>query len=192
MHPVVPFLRVPPLETPWGRSLAPQLCAVKSGQRVTVVDSCRQTGAPYRASAMATEDSEHENVCSLILALTAFGNVTSESLGERFFDTGSKLIVLCVLSGGESTPRELGQVTRLSTSGVTRLLDRMEDTGWIRRRYGADPDDRRNVHVVLSAKGRRQTAAVVAQIGASLARNRAVVTNLRSALEPFNHSDHGW
>jgi DNA-binding MarR family transcriptional regulator len=61
----------------------------------------------------------------------------------------------------------------------------MEDSGWIRRRYGADPDDRRNVHVVLSAKGRRETASLVAEIGGSLARNRSVVSNLRTALEPF-------
>lgn len=134
---------------------------------------------------MVAKRTEHGEVCALMLALTAFGNVASDSLPDGIFDMRSSLIAFCALARGESTPRELAERTRLTTSGVTRLLDRMEDQGWIRRQYGADVDDRRSAHIRLTPKGRRQTVKLMAGIAASLNANQPVVVGLRDALEPF-------
>lgn len=120
------------------------------------------------------------------MALTDFGNVASAGLGDSVFDMRSTLIALCLLDRGpEPTPTDLQRQTRLSTSGVTRLLDRMEEAGWIRRRYGANVEDRRHVHIALTAGGRRQIKAMVAAIEESLQANQPVLEALRTALEPF-------
>jgi DNA-binding MarR family transcriptional regulator len=42
---------------------------------------------------------------------------------------------------GEASQTELAEVLRIEPSGIVRLLDRMERSGWIRR--DADPGDRR-------------------------------------------------
>ncbi|MEU0540131.1 MarR family transcriptional regulator [Nocardia sp. NPDC005978] len=52
---------------------------------------------------------------------------------------------------------DLAGQTRLSTSGVTRLVDRLERNGFVRRE--ADPTDRRSSYAVLTEAG----AASVAQ-----------------------------
>ena len=51
------------------------------------------------------------------------------------------------------TPSQLLRSVVLSSGGMTNRLDRLEQAGWIVRE--ADPDDRRGVMVVLTAKGRK-------------------------------------
>ncbi|TQS19740.1 MarR family transcriptional regulator [Microbispora sp. KK1-11] len=51
--------------------------------------------------------------------------------------------------GGAMTPGELGRRTGLTTGPTTRLIDRLEQAGYVRR--APDPDDRRKVIVELVA-----------------------------------------
>ena len=46
---------------------------------------------------------------------------------------------------------ELSQAVLFTTSGLTRLIDRMEASGWVER--GRSPDDRRGVSATLTAAG---------------------------------------
>jgi len=57
------------------------------------------------------------------------------------------------------TPGRLAASVMLSTGGMTKRLDRMEQAGLIERR--PDPDDRRGVLVGLTRHGRRTIDAVV-------------------------------
>lgn len=50
------------------------------------------------------------------------------------------------------TPTELSQATMLTSGAMTNRLDRLETAGLVRR--DRNPDDRRGVHVVLTARGR--------------------------------------
>jgi DNA-binding MarR family transcriptional regulator len=52
---------------------------------------------------------------------------------------------------------ELANRILFSKSGLTRVVDRMEEEGLVRRER--PPGDRRAVHVVLTAKGRRELEA---------------------------------
>ncbi|UFS93858.1 MarR family winged helix-turn-helix transcriptional regulator [Nocardia huaxiensis] len=54
---------------------------------------------------------------------------------------------------------DLAVQTNLSTSGVTRLVDRLERNGFVRRE--ADPKDRRSSYAVLSATGATRVARVL-------------------------------
>jgi len=51
--------------------------------------------------------------------------------------------------GGAMTPGELGRRTGLTTGPTTRLIDRLEQAGYVRR--APDPDDRRKVIIELVA-----------------------------------------
>lgn len=50
------------------------------------------------------------------------------------------------------TPTELTRATMLTSGAMTNRLDRLEKAGLVRRER--NPDDRRGVHVVLTAEGR--------------------------------------
>ena len=61
---------------------------------------------------------------------------------------------------GPATPSQLADRLALARSTVSRLLERLEGEGWIRRR--PDPDDGRSCQVVLTATGRRTADQVLA------------------------------
>jgi DNA-binding MarR family transcriptional regulator len=54
---------------------------------------------------------------------------------------------------------DLATQTALSTSGVTRLVDRLERSGLVRRT--SSPDDRRSVHAVLTPEGAQRLRQVL-------------------------------
>ncbi len=59
------------------------------------------------------------------------------------------LIVLC--TGEASTPQEVSRLIGVDPGAVTRLIDRLEAKGFVRRK--ADPDDRRATRLELTAAG---------------------------------------
>lgn len=74
--------------------------------------------------------------------------------------------VLFVLYDSEGKRRlsELADAVYISRSGLTRLLDRLEKRGWLRRED--DPTDRRGVYAVLTDSGKeelRRTWAIYSQ-----------------------------
>ncbi|MCL6441557.1 MAG: MarR family transcriptional regulator [Thermoleophilum sp.] len=62
------------------------------------------------------------------------------------------LAALATAEGQMLRPRELLDHVRLSKSGLTRLVDRLEEAGLVER--ARCPKDRRGHHVVLTAAGR--------------------------------------
>ena len=64
------------------------------------------------------------------------------------------LLHLAEVDGERLRMRELADAVLLSKSGLTTLVDRMEEAGLVRREI--PPGDRRSIDVVLTAKGRRR------------------------------------
>ena len=64
---------------------------------------------------------------------------------------------------GHTRPRQLIERTALSSSGVSQLLDRLENTGLVRRRTG-EPPDRRAVTVELTPTGRQHLERQLASV----------------------------
>jgi MarR family transcriptional regulator, lower aerobic nicotinate degradation pathway regulator len=75
--------------------------------------------------------------------------------------------LLGVLRDREPTMQELARLLGLDKSSVTGLVDRAEKRGLVRRT--PSPDDRRAVHVRLSASGRRLVTDVVGAFRADIA-----------------------
>lgn len=61
---------------------------------------------------------------------------------------------------GGMNPKQLCENVALTSGGMTSRLDRLEEAGWIARQ--PDPNDRRGVVVVLTAKGRKLIDAATA------------------------------
>lgn len=61
--------------------------------------------------------------------------------------TDLQTLHLLVLREDTRTPKQLSQTTGLPTSTVTRVLDRLEQAGYLRR--SDDPSDRRKVRIEL-------------------------------------------
>jgi DNA-binding MarR family transcriptional regulator len=75
--------------------------------------------------------------------------------------------LLGVLRDREPTMQELARLLSLDKSSVTGLVARAEQRGLVRR--APSHDDRRSVHVKLSASGRRIVTAVAASFEADIA-----------------------
>ena len=74
--------------------------------------------------------------------------VLSQIIADKVGLSPSDLECLGFLSHeGPVTAGRLGELTGLTSGAVTRMIDRLEGRGYVRRR--ADPDDRRRVMVEL-------------------------------------------
>ncbi len=93
------------------------------------------------------------------LLLRTYKEVTEKLKQELYEQHDLKLSWFDVLTqlrlaGGRLRMTELADSVLISTSGLTRLLDRMEEDGLIERT--PCPDDRRGQWAVLSPAGRRR------------------------------------
>ena len=90
----------------------------------------------------------------LFRAVQLSQNVLTEGLSAYELQRGWFDLLAALRRAGapyELNPTQLMRATLLSSSGMTKRLDRMEDAGLIRRR--PDPDDRRGTLVRLTRRG---------------------------------------
>ena len=107
----------------------------------------------------------------LAAARLAYGERVAQRLGLAPSDVD---VLRRLAVEGSMTVGRIGEVTGLTTGATTRLVDRLEQSGFVRR--VADPADRRRV--VVEAAGDRASAVAAAFQPAEVA--------ARSALEPLD------
>jgi DNA-binding MarR family transcriptional regulator len=135
-----------------------------------------------RPSADARERAER-----MILLISRFGQVVGTAMSVRVGDAGLignlPLLVLSDLDlTGDRRPTEIQALTGLSSGGVTKLLDRLEDRGLIARSFGTLPEDRRAVVVSITPEGRRVAGLVAAAVDDRLDDVRAFSDDLAELL----------
>jgi len=99
---------------------------------------------------------------------------------RRLEDAGESYLLwklLAHLAGGQLTQSELALLTAQHPAGVSRLLDELEKQGYVSR--SRDPGDRRRVHVMLSARGKRRYEARLPE----------VIEAIDQVLEPLSESE---
>jgi MarR family 2-MHQ and catechol resistance regulon transcriptional repressor len=74
---------------------------------------------------------------------------------------GQYTVLKTLLFYDELTHSELANDMRVTLSNVTRLVDQMQESGWIDRR--GDPSDRRLTYVSLTPKGKELARELVAE-----------------------------
>lgn len=87
----------------------------------------------------------------------------SSSVGPDLASNASVVTLFTLDLEGPLRPGALQELTGLSSGGVTKLLDRLEEIGLVKRRHGSVPGDRRGTEVRLTAKGHR-TSRRIAQV----------------------------
>src|SRR5690242_2824561 len=83
------------------------------------------------------------------------------ALDQRFGELGltsQQAGVLLHVSGGTTSPRKLADLLGTDTAGMTRLVDRLVEKGYLDRLPAAD--DRRTITVSLTSAGRKILPAI--------------------------------
>jgi DNA-binding MarR family transcriptional regulator len=105
--------------------------------------------------ALSPEDRQRAQRILLIFARA--GAAVSEALHSRLGpEYGSNVEVLVITSLdllGPQRPADVVALTGMTSGGVTRVLDRLEEQGLMVREFGRVEGDRRGTRLVLTPKG---------------------------------------
>ncbi len=113
---------------------------------------------------MNTELTNDERLTAIGLFAEAYAGLSARlatQLAEHHLDPVEfeVLIRLCRSPNGELRMTDLSAQTSLTTSGVTRVVDRLQRDGLVCRR--ACPTDRRSSYAVITASGRKRLESVL-------------------------------
>jgi DNA-binding MarR family transcriptional regulator len=135
---------------------------------------------------MANQDQIHD--ARRLLVLTGrIGSIASEAIanavGHELTDNGPVVALLALDEQGSLRPSALQELTGLSSGGVSKLLDRLQESGLVSREYGVLPQDRRASIVRLTAKGRRTAHRMAEAIVAQADELRVMLKEIQAFLE---------
>lgn len=135
-----------------------------------------------------TSRNGHADIEELLLKLTAFGQYVHTAMAEAAEDEeivgNLPILVLATLDlHGPQRPGDLQDRTGLSSGGVTKLVDRLEEKRLVERSYGAIPEDHRGVLVSLTDLGRSRIRAMVDTLGHHLPETATLVKEIDRLLQ---------
>jgi DNA-binding MarR family transcriptional regulator len=130
----------------------------------------------------------YDPAARLLLLLAEFGHTVSQAMkaavGEPELLGNTPILIMSAVGiNGPQRPRSLQALTGLSSGATSKLLDRMEAHGVVRRSRGGVPGDRRAVLVSLTKKGDKLLQALTLELQARLPQTEALVRELVRALE---------
>jgi DNA-binding MarR family transcriptional regulator len=136
-----------------------------------------------RPSADARERAER-----IIVLITRYGQVVGTAMSGAAGDAGLignlPLLVLCDLDlAGDRRPTHIQALTGLSSGGVTKLLDRLEARGLVKRSFGTLASDRRAVIVSITPDGRTVAGVVAAALAERIDVTREFAADLSALLD---------
>jgi DNA-binding MarR family transcriptional regulator len=123
----------------------------------------------------------------LLLLMARFDREVTAAMLEVAKDpelvANAPLIVLCAVDlYGPTRPGALQEITGLSSGGMSKLLDRMEEARVVKRTYGKVPGDNRGVLVTVTARGKRLVEDVTSVLAARLPETKSFIKELTGAL----------
>jgi DNA-binding MarR family transcriptional regulator len=168
-----------------------------SGARGVQKASGGSLNAPSRAGSGATGvtdevgagtlDADRVRAQRLLAVLTRLGFSITEALAEqvdRSILNNLDVLVLVTLDvDGRLRPSNIRQITGLSSSGVTKLLDRLEQEGLVTRDFGTVRGDKRGSHITLTPEGRAVSGQIADGVASQMDSFRAAVTELQRLVE---------
>ena len=87
-------------------------------------------------------------------------NVARLEASPELVSNAGVAILLRLQLDGPMRPSEIGEITGLSSGGVTKFIDRLERDGLVDRLYGQVPGDARGVEVRITPTGRLWAKAI--------------------------------
>jgi DNA-binding MarR family transcriptional regulator len=123
-----------------------------------------------------------------VLALLArFGAQVHETFISRVdpaIVANPEILVITTLDvEGELRPSEIVELTGVSSSGATKLIDRLEGHGIVVRQVGTVPEDRRATRVVLTPEGQRAARQLAAGLASQMELVRALIAELQEVTD---------
>jgi DNA-binding MarR family transcriptional regulator len=108
-----------------------------------------------------------------VVDIAVYERIAATTLAEVAKPRGpsgrAEFLALCLLHvDGPQRPAALGRLTGLTSGGVSKMLDRLERAGVVRRR-GPIADDLRAVAVAITPKGARFVTRISGAIAEQLA-----------------------
>ena len=101
----------------------------------------------------------------MLLRIGQVGTVISARLAvavksEELTKNANVAVLADLWVTGARRPAEIQLLTGLSSGGVTKLLDRMEELGVVQRAFGKVPGDRRAILVTLTPRGEQVASSL--------------------------------
>jgi DNA-binding MarR family transcriptional regulator len=123
-----------------------------------------------------------------VLLLADNGQALSAHIASRVGDaqltTNTSGVILARLAlDGPLRPRDLVETTQLTSSGLTKQLDHLENLGLVRRSSGTLKDDRRASVVAATPEGERTAGEFAAAVESFLEDTRSMSRDLAALLE---------
>lgn len=123
------------------------------------------------------------------MLLTRFGSTLSEAFAgvapSRDLVGNGPLLVLSSLElEGPRRPHDLAEALAMTTGGISKLLDRMEELGVVARRRGVLSDDRRAVVVEITPAGRDMMRRITEAFSAAVPELSPLLREISGLVEP--------
>lgn len=120
-------------------------------------------------------------MAQLRLALTS---AATEAVRDADFTSDLSATLLFALDdGGALRPTVIQELTGLSSGGVTKLVERLEQKGLLARKTGAIEGDRRGVLVELTRRGRNTVRSMSDAMANALKESREEAAELARLLQ---------
>lgn len=124
----------------------------------------------------------------VVLLMSRLGQTYAESVGKAVRDPDlvgplPMTLIFALDTDGPMRPTAIGGLTGLSSGGVTKLVERLEQKGLVARKTGAVSDDRRGVLVELTRRGRNMARTMADAVAGTTDDVRAMAAELAEALE---------
>jgi DNA-binding MarR family transcriptional regulator len=123
----------------------------------------------------------------LILTLVEFGQVWNKELQEhvspRIVENADLIVLMELALEGPKRPTELRQRTRLSSGGMSKLVDRLEEAGLVSRDRRPIDNDKRAVVIELTEEGVKQVDLLTAATMVILNSEPELIKGIRRLLE---------
>ena len=131
---------------------------------------------------------EQERAHRILLIFARAGAAVTEALHSRLGpEYGSNVEILTISSldlMGPQRPADILALTGMSSGGVTRVLDRLEEAGLMVREFGRVPGDRRGTRLVLTPEGHRIASELAAGLTSRMDVIREAITELLDMATP--------
>jgi DNA-binding MarR family transcriptional regulator len=119
----------------------------------------------------------------LLLIVSRLGATLSAALHSRVdpaFASNVEVLVITSLDLlGSQRPSDILALTGMTSGGVTRVLDRLEEHGLMVREFGHVAGDRRGTRLLLTPEGRRIAAELAAGLASRMDAVREAIEHLR-------------
>jgi DNA-binding MarR family transcriptional regulator len=130
---------------------------------------------------------ERRDVQLLVLQMTRLAQAMTDAANDvaRDPDVVSTMPVTLMFAldmEGPMRPTAVQALTGLSSGGVTKLVERLEQKGLVTRKTGAIEGDRRGVLVELTRRGRNTVRSISDAMASAKKQNDALVDELAQTL----------